>query len=117
MYSIAEGTVHMLSPNEKKVIAVLHTGAFFGELGVYTTTKRLTSFIAASFCLIYILDKEALRDILKSFPYACSEFERYCKLNLCYKSEYFLQLNKDFHLEVTCPEKIDSIKPIPSSKD
>lgn len=81
MYCIAEGTVHMLSPNEKKVLAVLHTGAFFGELGVYTTTKRLTSFVAASFCLIYILDKEIFRKIMKSFPQVDYDYKLFGKFN------------------------------------
>lgn len=75
MYCIAEGVVHMLSPNEKKIIAVLRTGAFFGELGLYTTTKRLTSFVAATFCLVYTLDKEVLKSIMKSFPHAEFEFK------------------------------------------
>lgn len=83
MYCIAEGTVHMLSPNEKKVLAILHTGAFFGELGVYTTTKRLTSFVAASFCLIYILDKEIFRKIMKSFPQADYDYKQFGKI-ICY---------------------------------
>ena len=80
MYCIAEGTVHMLSPNEKKVLAVLHTGAFFGELAVYTTTKRLASFVAASFCLIYILDKEIFRKIMKSFPQVDYDYKQFGKL-------------------------------------
>lgn len=79
MYCIAEGVVHMLSPNEKKVIAILRTNSFFGELGLYTTTKRLTSFVAASFSLVYILEKDTLRKILKAFPHADFEFRLFGK--------------------------------------
>lgn len=79
MYCIAEGIVHMLSPNEKKTIAILKTNSFFGELGLYTTTKRLTSFVAASFSLVYILEKDTLRKILKSFPHADFEFRLFGK--------------------------------------
>lgn len=80
MYYISEGIVHMLSPNEKRIIAELKSGAFFGELGIYTTTKRLTSFVAASFCLVYILDKKTLKIILKTFPHADFAFKLFGKL-------------------------------------
>jgi len=86
MYCIAEGIVHMLSPNEKKVIAVLKTNSFFGELGLYTTTKRLTSFVAATFSLVYILEKETLRKILKQFPHADFEFRLFAQQRLDYNT-------------------------------
>ena len=79
MYIIAQGTVHMLSPNEKKVLCVLEEDSYFGELSLYVNTKRLTSFVAASFCLIYILDQSTLNNILKAFPQLDSTFKRFGK--------------------------------------
>src|SRR5688572_23512500 len=52
MYFIVEGTVHMLSPNEKQIIAELDQGSYCGEFAVYTTTKRMSSFVASTFCLV-----------------------------------------------------------------
>ena len=79
MYIIAEGTVHMLSPNEKKTLCSLNAGSYFGELGLYTTTKRLTSFVAATFCLVYVFDREILRTVLSKYPHIEFEFKLFCK--------------------------------------
>lgn len=65
----------MLSPTEKRVIAILRAGQIFGEMGAYTSTKRLTSFVAASYCLVYTLDKETLKRILKTFPHANFDYK------------------------------------------
>ena len=70
----------MLSPCETKIIGILHSGEYFGELGAYTTTKRLASFVASTFCLIYILDKDVLKAILKRFPHANFEFKLFGKI-------------------------------------
>ena len=64
----------MLSPTEKKVIAILKAGQIFGELGAYTATKHLTAYVAASYCLIYTLEKEALKKVFKTFPQANFDF-------------------------------------------
>jgi len=79
MFIIAQGTVHMLSPNEKKVLCILEQDSYFGELSLFANTKRLTSFVAASFCLIYILDRPTLNNILKAFPQLDSTFKRFAK--------------------------------------
>lgn len=85
MYIIAEGTVHMLSPNEKKTLCSLRAGSYFGELGLYTTTKRLTSFVASTFCLIYVFDREILRAVLSKYPHIEFEFKLFSdkRSNLC----------------------------------
>jgi len=77
MFVIAEGIVQILSPNEKKVLCNLQEGSYFGELGLYTTTKRLTSFVAGTFCLVYILERETLNNILKKFPHTQNEFQNF----------------------------------------
>jgi len=79
MFVIAEGIVQMLSPNEKKVLCSLQTGNYFGELGLYMTTKRLTSFVAGTFCLVYILERETLNKILKKFPQVEFEFKNFSR--------------------------------------
>ena len=80
MFCIAKGTVYILSPSsEKKVLGVLKPGDFFGELGIYTTTKRLTSFLAQTFCVVYVLEKDVLKNILKAFPHANFEFKLFGK--------------------------------------
>ena len=67
----------MLSPNDKKVLAVLKKGHYFGEFSIYTTTTRISSFISATFSLLYILKKDRLKEILKQFPYADFDFMAY----------------------------------------
>ena len=69
----------MLSPNEKTVMIKLKSQDCFGELGIYTTTRRITSFIAADFTLIYILERDVLKEILKAFPQALIEYETFGK--------------------------------------
>ena len=75
MLVIAEGVVHMLSPNENKVLCVLKSGAYFIESGMYTSSRILLSFVASTFCLVYHLDKDDLKEVLSGFPYIDFEFE------------------------------------------
>jgi CRP-like cAMP-binding protein len=76
---IADGTVFMLSSNEKTVLLELKRGDFFGEYSLYTTTKRSSSFIAGTFSIIYILEKEKFVDILKRYPRLQFEYRLYGK--------------------------------------
>lgn len=78
-YFIMEGLVNMHSPNEKEILLVLQAGDFFGEFGIYTTTVRVCPFIASSFCIIYVLNKDKLRAILKTFPNSDFDFLLYGK--------------------------------------
>ncbi len=79
VFCIEQGIVHMLSPTEKKVIGILKTGQIFGELGAYTLTKHLTAYVAASYCLIYTLDKETLKRVLKTFPHNNFDYKLFGK--------------------------------------
>lgn len=74
----------MYSPNEKEILVVFQAGDYFGEFGIYTTTIRVCPFIAASFCLIYVLNKDKLKTILKGFPNSDFDFLLYGNSSLYY---------------------------------
>jgi len=96
VFCIEQGVVHMLSPTERKVIAILKAGQVFGELGAYTSTKRLTPFVAASYCLIYTLDKETLKQVLKTFPHANFDYKIFAKERIDESTKFFAKTKQIF---------------------
>ena len=68
MYFVIEGTVNVMSPNERQIVAQLGSGTRFGELAMVIETRRSSSCIAEDFCLLFILKKQVLDHILKRFP-------------------------------------------------
>ncbi len=77
MYFVVEGIVHMLSPNEKQVICVFEKGSYFGEFGVYTTTRRFSTFVSHTFSLVYMLHKDRFQAVIKNFPHVDFDFKVY----------------------------------------
>jgi hypothetical protein len=68
MFFIARGKVEVVSEDGNVVYATLSDGSFFGEVALLFSGKRTASVRAASYCDMFILSKDELRDVLKEFP-------------------------------------------------
>lgn len=68
MYFILEGNVHVISPDNKKILKTLGRGDYVGEMALLTDTRRACSVICNSFCLVYVLSKSDFDEILLDFP-------------------------------------------------
>lgn len=68
MYFIDFGRVHIIAPDNSKVIKVLSDGDFFGEMALVNNSKRMCSVIASSLCLVRTLNKSNFHRILQGFP-------------------------------------------------
>ena len=76
MYFIIDGKVNILSPNENQIVATLYKGSYFGEIALFSESRRICSVLAGSFCQIYILDKKNLEKILVNFPFLEEKFKK-----------------------------------------
>lgn len=68
MYFLIEGSVNIISPDNKRILKTLEKGDYFGELALLNETKRICSIIANTFCFVYVLQKADFDRILISFP-------------------------------------------------
>lgn len=72
LYVIAKGDaevrVSVDGSGVSEVIATLHAGDFFGEMGMMTGERRAATVVALRNVVCYRLDKEAFNDILRSRP-------------------------------------------------
>jgi small-conductance mechanosensitive channel/CRP-like cAMP-binding protein len=71
LYIITEGEAEVrvaVDGNLSKKVAMLHSGDFFGEMGLMTGEPRLATVIAQTNTECYRLDKKSFEDILKRRP-------------------------------------------------
>jgi small-conductance mechanosensitive channel len=71
LYIINEGEAEvrvMVDGNLSKKVAALHTGDFFGEMGLMTGEPRMATVIALADTECYRLDKESFQDIMRRRP-------------------------------------------------
>mmetsp|Transcript_17656 Transcript_17656/g.16895 ORF Transcript_17656/g.16895 Transcript_17656/m.16895 type:complete len:273 (-) Transcript_17656:14-832(-) len=76
MFFIAEGSVNVLAKDKNTILKTLHKGAFFGEIAIFMNTNRTTYVKSASYCSIFMLKKEHIINILKSFSSIEVEFKK-----------------------------------------
>ena len=57
MYFIIEGSVDIITTDNKRVLKTLSKGDFVGEMALMRNARRACSVICHTFCLIYILKK------------------------------------------------------------
>lgn len=67
-YFIKKGRVEILCHDNRTTIAILETGAYFGEIGLLVTAKRTATVRALAPCHFEVLDKEHFDEIMASFP-------------------------------------------------
>ena len=68
MYFIDFGKVHIIAPDNSKVIKTLGDGDFFGEMALVNNSKRMCSVMASTLCLVHTLSKSGFNEILRGFP-------------------------------------------------
>ncbi|EFC43344.1 predicted protein [Naegleria gruberi] len=69
MYFILKGYVQVVTEDpEPKVLATLDAGKFFGEISVIMDQTRMASVRAGTYCDLYVLTKESLKQIEEDFP-------------------------------------------------
>ncbi|MBI4446427.1 MAG: cyclic nucleotide-binding domain-containing protein [Acidobacteria bacterium] len=68
MYFISQGTVEVLSADERKVYAVLKSGEFFGEMALLFNQLREASVRALDYCDLYLLTRASLERTLVRHP-------------------------------------------------
>lgn len=68
MYFLVEGSVLIVAADKQTVLTTLHKGAYFGEIAILFKSKR-TSFVQAeTFCVVNVLKKDHLDEVMKCFP-------------------------------------------------
>jgi CRP/FNR family cyclic AMP-dependent transcriptional regulator len=73
MYIIEEGTVEIISDPGKHLLAVLHKGDFFGELGLLDDSLRSATAISKTHCKMLCFFKPELLDIIDRNPHLGSK--------------------------------------------
>ena len=68
MYWVVRGAVAVTSRDGESTFAELKPGAFFGEIGILMDRPRTATVVAQTKCLLVVLTKEDLRQILPSYP-------------------------------------------------
>jgi CRP/FNR family cyclic AMP-dependent transcriptional regulator len=70
-FIIAEGTVHVTvftSEGKQTILATLRKGEFFGEMALLDGEPRSASVIAAESCVLLILYRRSIMEILQKYP-------------------------------------------------
>lgn len=68
MYWILRGSVSVTSPDGETIYAELARGQFFGEIGILFNRPRTATVIARTKVLVGVLARDALNQVLKSYP-------------------------------------------------
>ncbi|KAJ3209375.1 Kinesin-like protein kif27 [Entophlyctis luteolus] len=76
MFFLSKGTVEVVSADGGTVYSMVHSGAFFGELGVLFNVPRTASVRASDDCYCMVLTRENLEEVLKRFPIIESRFRQ-----------------------------------------
>lgn len=67
MFFIIEGSVDVLTPDNKKVANKLGPGNYVGEMALLTHMQRACSVVASTFCLMYLLKNEDFEKVLEGY--------------------------------------------------
>lgn len=68
MYFVVSGKLEVISEKDKKIIAELNDGDFFGEIAIFENIKRTASVRALTYCDLYILTKEKYSEVASAYP-------------------------------------------------
>ncbi len=68
MYFIIRGELEVLSGKEEKLISILTSGEFFGEIALFRDVPRTASIRAAGYCDLYTLSKTRFEFVLSKYP-------------------------------------------------
>jgi len=68
MYFIIEGVVQVIAGDKTTVLKNLGKGDYFGEMAIFLRSKRSAYVQAKTFCIISILQRDDIDEIIKSYP-------------------------------------------------
>jgi len=68
MYFIVEGQVQIIAADKQTVLKTLSKGNYFGEIAIFMHTKRISYVQAKEFCVVSVLRKTDLDQIILNFP-------------------------------------------------
>jgi len=68
MYFISRGSMEVIAPDGRSVVATLRDGEFFGEMALLRNQPRSADVRAASYCDVYRLDKKSFDSVVTKFP-------------------------------------------------
>jgi CRP-like cAMP-binding protein len=74
MYFLIEGTLDLITKDNKRVEKTLEKGCSVGEVALISHAKRAVSVIASSFSLVYRLNKQDFEQILSKNEEAKNQF-------------------------------------------
>eukprot|EP01015_Nassula_variabilis_P000946 TRINITY_DN10518_c0_g1_i2.p1 TRINITY_DN10518_c0_g1~~TRINITY_DN10518_c0_g1_i2.p1 ORF type:complete len:224 (-),score=57.81 TRINITY_DN10518_c0_g1_i2:11-637(-) len=68
MFFIIQGTVKIMSSDERTVIVRLKEGSFFGEIALLQQVRRTASVVAETVCVLYVLRKDDVDKVFQNYP-------------------------------------------------
>ena len=68
MFFVNQGTLSVLSPDEKTTVATLGDGDFFGEIALLHEQPRMATIKALACCEVYVLDKPGFDTVMANHP-------------------------------------------------
>ena len=79
MFVVVQGVVNVLHGDDKRIIATMAEGAFFGEMALMTDSPRLASVVAAKDGLLFEIHRARLQDIFNRYPGVYEVMESFYK--------------------------------------
>ena len=67
MYFLVKGMLKVID-DEGKVINVIHSGDFFGEIALFMKTPRSATIVSVTYCDLYKLKKNEFDKVIESYP-------------------------------------------------
>jgi len=66
MYFITEGNVEIKV--NKKLSFFREKGSFFGEVSLFSNSRKTTDIVAVDYCFVEVLNKKSINILEKTFP-------------------------------------------------
>src|SRR5439155_16990018 len=99
MFVVVQGMVNIVHGGNKRIIATMAEGAFFGEMALMTDSPRLASVVAARDGLLFEIHRGRLQEIFAHHPAVYSVIESFYKdrllANVLRASPLFQPLTED----------------------
>lgn len=67
LYFIQNGEVE-IQTSQKKYLATLKEGSFFGEMGLISNRRRVAFAVAKTYCNVYYLSKKSFEEVVGDYP-------------------------------------------------
>ncbi len=68
IFFVVKGELSVLVDDNKKEIAKIYSGDFFGEIALFKNKPRNASVKAITFCYLYYLDKDTFDNLIPKYP-------------------------------------------------